>query len=61
MLVVDKHCSDVSCDEFLVPQTDRNVKQVKEHWHGKSENYICSQYGEKLGILNIENIKFVDE
>jgi len=25
------------------------------------ENCICNQYGGKLGILNIENIKFVDE
>ena len=30
MLIVDKHCSDVCCDEFPVPQIDRNVKQVKE-------------------------------
>ena len=29
MLVVDKHCSDVCCDEFSVPQTDRKSKQVK--------------------------------
>jgi len=26
MLIVDKHCSDVSCDEFLVPQIDHNIK-----------------------------------
>ena len=31
MLIVDKHCSDVCCDEFPVPQTDRNSKQAKEH------------------------------
>ena len=29
MLIVDEHCSDVCCDEFPVPQIDRNVKQVK--------------------------------
>ena len=23
MLIADKHCSDVCCDEFLVPQIDR--------------------------------------
>ena len=28
MLSVDKHCSDVCCDEFSVPQTDRKSKQV---------------------------------
>ena len=30
MLIVDKHCSDVCCGEFRVPQTDRKSKQVKE-------------------------------
>ena len=61
MLTVDKHCSDsdsvswVSCDEFPVPQTDRESKQVKEH--SDAENFICNQYGEKLTILDTENIK----
>ena len=30
MLIVDKHCGDVCCDEFPVPQIDRKSKQVKE-------------------------------
>ena len=34
MLIVDKHCSDVCCDEFPVPQIDRKSKQV-EQWHAK--------------------------
>ena len=60
MLIVDKHCSDVCCDEFSVPQIDLNVKQVKEYWHRKL--YLQSvAYGEKLGILNVESIKLVDE
>ena len=54
MLIVDKHCSDVCCDEFLVPQIDHNSKQVKEQWHGKF--YLQSVWG-KLAILNTENIK----
>ena len=54
MLIVDKHCSDICCDEFLVLQIDRKSKQVKE-------NFICIQYREQLAILNTENIKFVDE
>ena len=29
MLIVDKHCSDVCCDEFPVPQTDRKSEQAK--------------------------------
>jgi len=35
MLIVDKHCSDVCCDEFQVPQIDRKSRQVKEQYHGK--------------------------
>ena len=31
----DKHCSDVCCDEFPVPQIDLKSKQVQEQWHGK--------------------------
>ena len=54
MLIVDKHCSDVCCDEFPMPQIDRTVKQVKEQQH---ENFISNQYNEKLAILNTENIK----
>ena len=30
MLIVDKHCSDVCCDEFPVSQIDRSDEQVKE-------------------------------
>ena len=29
MLIVDKQCSDVCCDEFPVPQIDRKNKQAK--------------------------------
>ena len=54
MLIVDKHCSDVCCDEFLVPQIDRKSKQVKEQ---EIKNFICNQYGEQLAILNTDNIK----
>jgi len=27
MLILDKHCSDVCCDEFPVPQTDRKANK----------------------------------
>jgi len=30
MLIVDKHCCDFCCKDFLVPQIDRKSKQVKE-------------------------------
>ena len=54
MLIVDKHCSDVCCDNFPVPQTDHKSKQVKEHSY--TENYICNQYGENS--LSAENLNF---
>ena len=54
MLIVDKHCSDVCCDEFPMSQTDRKSNYVKQQWH---KNFICNWYGERLAILNIENIK----
>ena len=50
MLIVDRHSSDVCCDEFPVPQTDRKSKQVKEH--SDTENFICNQWGENLAILD---------
>ena len=50
MLIVDKHCSD----EFLEPQIDHKCKKVK---NSDIENSICNQYGERLTILNTENIK----
>ena len=54
MLIVDKHCCDVCCGEFSVPQVDRKSKQVKEQ---DMENFICNQCREKLAISNPENIK----
>ena len=47
-LIVDKHRSDVCCDEFPMPQTDRKSKE-----HSDTENFICNQYGKKLAILGI--------
>ena len=48
MLIVDKHCSDVCCDEFPVLQIDRKSKYVKQQWH---KIFICNQYGKTLGKL----------
>ena len=56
-LIVDKHCSDVCCDEFLVSQTDRKSKQIKEQWHKKV--YLQSVWG-KLVNLNTKNIKICE-
>ena len=43
MLIIDKHCSDVCCDEFPAPKIDRKSKQIK---NSDMENFICNQYGE---------------
>ena len=56
-MFVDKHCSDVCCDEFLVPQIDCKSKQVKEQRHGRI--YLHSIWG-KLAILNTENTKICE-
>jgi len=52
MLIVDKRCSDVCCDEFLVSQIDGRSKQEK---NSDMENFTCS--GERLAVLNNEYIK----
>ena len=54
MLTVDKHCSEVCCDEFPVSQIYCTSKQVK---NSKMENFICNQYGGKLAILNTEKME----
>ena len=61
-----KHCSDVCCDEFPVPQIDRNSKQVKEQWHEKS--YLQSVCGTENSsqqtsqqCLSTVNMVFNDE
>jgi len=54
MLVGYKHCSDVCCDEFSVPQIDRKSKQVKERWHGK---FCLQSVGRKFFILDTKVIK----
>ena len=43
MLIVDKHCCDVCCDGFPLPEIDRKNKHVKEQWHGKL--YLQSVWG----------------
>ena len=56
ILIVDieKHCSDVCCDEFPVPQIDRKSKKVK---------CICNQYcmGKDSLFLTPKTSKFVGE
>jgi len=42
-LIVDKHCSDICCDEFPVPQINRKIKQLKEQWNEKF--YLQSVWG----------------
>ena len=49
MLIVDKHCSDVCCDEFPMGQTDRKNKQGKEH--SDTEKFTCNRYGKNTCYL----------
>ena len=44
MFLVDKHCSDVCCDECLMPQVDRKSK------NSDMEDFICNQYGEMFAF-----------
>ena len=45
MLIIDKHCSGICRDKFLLPQIDCKSKQVK---NSDMENFICNQYGKTL-------------
>ena len=49
MLIVDKHCSDVCCDKFPMPQTDCKSKQVKEH--SDTENSMLQSVWGKIRYL----------
>ena len=57
MLIVDKHHSDICCDEFLVPHIDHKSKQKISDMR----NFICNQYGENLLFQTPKISKFVDE
>ena len=50
MLIVEKHCSDVCCDEFAVQQTDRKSKQIKNTVTQKI--LFAISMGKKLTILD---------
>ena len=54
MLIVDKHCCDVCCDNF---RCQKLIAKVNKYKNGDMENFICNQYGEKLAILNTENME----
>ena len=48
MLIVDKHCSDICCDEFPVPQIDYKIRKYK---NSELNSFIRNQYGERLAKL----------
>ena len=54
MLIVNKHCSNVCCDEFPVPQIDHTSKQVKEQWRRK---FYLQPVRKTNCYLNTKNIK----
>jgi len=43
MLIADKHCCDVCCNEF---QIDRKFAMSNKYNNSDMENFICNQYGE---------------
>ena len=49
MLIIDKHCSDICCDEFPMPQIDSKSKQIK---NSDMENFICNQYDKNATCLH---------
>ena len=48
MLVVDKHCTDVCCDEFSCHKLIAKVNNPK---NSDMKNFICNQYGERHPIF----------
>jgi len=54
MLIIDKRCSDICCDEFSMPQIDRKSKYPKEQWH---KNLFAMGMGKDIPFLSTENIK----
>ena len=56
MLIVDKHCSDVCCDEFSVPQL---IAKVNNQKNSDMKSFICNQYGERHPIFKLKNIKIL--
>ena len=53
-LIVDKHCSDICCDEFSVPQIDRKSKNQE---NSDMKNFICNQCGERHPIFKHRKYK----
>ena len=51
MLIFDKHCSGVCCDEFPMPQIDRRSKQVNEQWRRKFYLQSVGPYGGKTRYI----------
>ena len=67
MLIVNKHCCDLCCNEYPVPQTDRKSKQVKERRHGKfylhnleaiNMQFVCIFYTPAKYLQKIEFLIF---
>jgi len=52
MLIVDNHCNDIHCDEFPVPQIDRESKQVKNSNQYGETRYFKHQKYQNLWMNN---------
>ena len=59
MLIVDKHCSDICCDEFSMLEV---IANVNNQMNSDMKNSICNQYGERYPHFQAPKMsKFVDE
>ena len=54
MLIIDKHCSDVCCDKFPMPQIDRKSKQVK---NSDMENFYLQSVQRKTRHIKHQKFK----
>jgi len=61
MLFVDKHCCDVCCDEFPVPQTDRKSKQAKNTVAQKILSAISMWKTRYLPNLKYQNLWIINQ
>ena len=48
MLIVDKHCSDICCEEFSVHKL---IAKVNKQKNSDVKHFICNQYGERHPIF----------
>ena len=51
VLIIDKHCSDVCCDEFPMPQIDRLIPMSRHSWTWNNTGIVRLREGKEAIIL----------